>query len=246
MSRDPTTAFSRLAAANPYPEDVLRSAQLEAPALPPRDEQSVAHPRRIRLGVAIATFVLAVVAIAPALAMSERVREFFGFSNPGTPVPMSALELDQVTSLERVGFSDGVRKLGERAGTAFYVGRSRSGGLCFGTGPATGPRPAFHLLACQGRQGVFPSQQMPIADFSPMRGHEGSNDVYVWKLKGFAADGVAAVAVRDANGVLHSTPVTGNVYATNELPVIPAREIVALDSDERVLYAERLESSTPG
>jgi hypothetical protein len=87
---------------------------------------------------------------------------------------------------------------------------------------------------------------MPIADFSPMRGHEGSNDVYVWKLVGSAADGVATVAVRDANGALHVAPVIDNVYGTNELRMVPAREIVALDSDGRVLYVERLESTTPG
>jgi hypothetical protein len=246
MSRSRTTAFDRLAAANPYPDEVLRGIQLEAPALSARDEQSLARPRRMRLGVAVLTCVLAVAAITPALAVSERVRELFGFSNPGTPVPLSALELDQLSSLERVGFSGGVRKLGERAGTAFYVGRSRSGALCFGTGPATGPRPAFHLLACQGRQGLFPSQQMPIADFSPMRGHEGSNDVYVWKLKGFAADGVAVVAVRDSSGALHSAPVADNVYASDELPAVPANEIVALAADGRVLYTKELESSTPG
>lgn len=245
MSRNRTTAFTRLAAANPYPEEVLRGVQLEAPALSARDEPR-ARPRRVRLGVAIMTCLLAVVAITPALAISERVRELFGFSNPGTPVPLSTLELNQLSSLERVGFSGSVLKLGERAGTAFYVGRSRSGGLCFGTGPTTAPRPAFWLLACQGREALFPSQQMPIADFSPLHGHEGSNDVYVRQLKGFAADGVAAVAVRDANGALHSTPATDNFYASNELPVVPAKEIVAFASDGRILYAQPLESSTPG
>jgi hypothetical protein len=87
---------------------------------------------------------------------------------------------------------------------------------------------------------------MPIADFSPMRGHAGSNDVYVWKLVGFAADGVAAVAVRDASGALHATQAVRNIYASDELPVVPATEIVALAADGRVIYAEPLESSTPG
>jgi hypothetical protein len=246
MTRSHTTAVNRLAAANPYPDEVLRGIQLEAPALSARDEQSLRRPRRMRLGVAVLTCVLAIVAITPALAVSERVRELFGFSNSGTPVPLSALELDQVSSLERVGFSDGVRKLGERAGTAFYVGRSRSGGLCFATGPATAPKPAFGVLACQGGQGVFPSQERPIADFSPLRGHEGSNAVFVWKLVGFAADGVAVVAVRDASGALHSAPVADNVYASDELPAVPANAIVALAADGRVLYTKELESSTPG
>jgi hypothetical protein len=247
MSRNHvTTAFARLAAANPYPTEMLRDVQLEPPALMAREDELPARPRRVRMAVAIAACALAVVAIAPALAVSERVRELFGFSTSGTPVPISALGLYELSSLERVGFSDGVRKLGDRAGTAFYVGRSRSGALCFATGPTTAPRPAFGVLACQGAQGVFPSRQRPIADFSPMRGHEGSSDVYVWKLVGFAADGVAAVAVRDVSGALHSTPAVGNVYASGELPAVPATEIVALAADGRVLYAEPLVSSTPG
>jgi hypothetical protein len=167
----------------------------------------------------------------------------FGLSNRGAPVPTSALATDQASRLERLGFSDGVRKLGERKGTAFYAGRARNGALCFATGPTTRPAPAFGVLACQGGEGdvfpsqrdVFPSRRVPIADLSPLRGHEGSNGVYVWKLVGFAADGVAAVAVRDVTGALRATEVAGNIYASDELPVVAATEILALDADGNVL-----------
>ena len=241
-------AFHRLSAANPVPLEAIDSTSLVVPELSPRRDQGRGDRRR-RGRIASIAFAaaLALVTVAPTMAISERMRELFGLSNPGEQVPTSTLALDQVSDLQRIGVVGGVRKLGQREGTAFYVGRSRSGELCFVTGAAAATRPVLGMLACQGEQGLFPSPKMPIADFSPMRGHEGRNSVYVWKLAGFAADGVAAVAVRDATGVLRSIiPATDNMYASGELPAVAATAIVALAADGTVLYSKEVASSTPG
>jgi hypothetical protein len=229
----PDAALARLAAANPVPSPLPNRAPHAAPR---------------RWLVPVAAGILAAAVAAPAVATSQRVRDLFGFSNSGTPVARSSLRLDQAGALARVGFAGEVRKLAERQGLAFYVGRTSAGALCFSTGPAGAAAPEFGVLACQGRvgPGVFPSAETPIADFSPLRGAEGDNAVRVWQLAGFAADGVARVGVRDRAGVFFATPVADNVYGAQNVPARPATAIVALDADGNELYTKSLESTTPG
>ncbi len=203
-------------------------------------------PRGWRTGKLILVAVALAVAV-PSLAVA-RAAGLFGFGNSGVVVPQAALALDQVAALQEVGFAPGIRHLGDRAGVAFYVSRGTRHGLCFATGPAGGQQPSFAFLGCQ-RAGadVFPSDVRPIADFSPLRGRLGSSAVYVQRLEGVAADGVASVGVLAENGeVSAAVRVVNNLYVSSSLPEVPAKGIVALSADGRTLFTKPLESDTPG
>jgi hypothetical protein len=239
--------LARLAGANPIRLAQLETLNLPKPQLPSLPPTSVHKSWRSPLAVVGVVVGLAAAIAAPAIAMSDRLQDLFGLSNSGSPVATTSLSLDQISAIARIGFADGVRKLETRHGIALYVGRTASGALCFATGPADGVNPEFGVLACQGTTPrAFPSPTTPIADFSPMHGQAPSNDVFVSRLIGFAADGVASVAVRDVNGDLHGATVTGNVYVSEPLHPVAATAIVALDNGGSILYTEPLESSTPG
>jgi hypothetical protein len=243
-----TDVLARLTGANPVTLTQLATLHLPKPALPARQLRTATRARwRSPLAAVSLAIVMAVAIATPAIAISDRLQDLFGFTNTGSSVADSSLTLDQISALAQVGFTDGVRRLAAREGVAFYVGRASSGALCFATGPVPGEKPKFGVLACQGVvSGAFPSPTMPIADFSPMRSQGPSNAVYVTRLVGFAANGVTSVAVRDVNGDLHSARVIGNVYVSEPLPAVPATAIVARDSAGDILYSEPLESSTPG
>jgi hypothetical protein len=245
--RSTNDVLARLASANPVQLDELEVLSLPALQLPVR--QLTRSSRRARRSLSVVALVvgLAAAIVTPAIAISERLQDFFGLTNSGSPVATTSLSLDQISSLARIGFADGVRTLATREGVAFYVGRSSSGALCFAIGSADAANPDFGVLACQGNTaGAFPSATRPIADFSPMRSQAPSNDVTISRLIGFAVDGVASVAVRDVDGALHAVIVRDNVYASKQLPAVAASEIVALDRAGKVLYSENVRSTTPG
>ena len=244
--RSTSDVIQRLRAANPTPLTAGADEALLAEILSterPAPAKGRAHPRRRKLVLAFAA-IAAVAVAAPAVASQLGLLHF---SNSGRAVPAGQIAMTKVSALRRAGFSGGVNKVAEREGIAFYVGRSPSGGSCFATGPAGGATPSFGILACQ-RVGddVFPSAARPIVDYSPLGAKEGSAAVFVRKLVGFAADGVAQVAVVDESGALTRTPVVENVYASAALPEVPARAIVALDRDGDVVYTHPLTSTTPG
>lgn len=236
-----------LAAANPVPaEDVPALAEPQRERiltsirarLPEASQAGRRRTRSRKLGLALAVALIAV----PALAATGQLVSLLGFSNPGTPVDTRSLSLSEISALKRVGADEGsVKLLGERDGIAFYVARSKAGALCFGIGRASAPAPGFDMLACRGAGSpAFPSTEHPVADFSPVRGQEGGPAIYIWRLVGFAADGVARVGFVDTSGRIHSVAVIGNVYAGADLPHEPATALVALDDAGNEVWREPL------
>jgi hypothetical protein len=211
---DPVIA--RLAAANPVPAAMPFAA---APARRP------AHRRRLA-ALALASAAIA----APAAAFADEIGSLLGFSTRGTPVATSDTPFARLSSFteafQELGVPSTLQLLATREGISFYVARRSDGKYCFAVASAGRRGAGCDLGSPAGA--VFPSPQRPIFDFS--RFSQGE------RLVGFAADGVASVALIDASGaVVDSAPVIDNVYA-DASPPPGAAGIEALDARGTVVY----------
>ena len=228
----PTDAVRLLARANPVPPAEVESLRLPPePTAPWVDWPTSLSPRRpSRRHPAVLT-VAAIVAAAiatPAVAMRSELADLFGFSNRGSAVVPKQLSAADIATLRRVGLLGGLRFLGTRSGIAFYTGRSASGGRCFTAQPAM----RFGCVAPK----AFPSPAQPIVDLSPTRASPTGRFFYVWRLEGFASDGVRSVDVVTATGRRFSVDVEHNIYASGLLPEVRAAAIEARDAAGRVVY----------
>jgi hypothetical protein len=161
---------------------------------------------------------------------------FDRLSNMG--VPLKAVAARNLDVLRRGGGTDELRLLDEREGFVLYTAPAKHGGLCFAVGPArTG---GIAVLACPSNEAAFgfPSVDFPILDMSGMA--MGDEGVIYLGLVGFAADGVAQVAVIDSNGARHAAAVQRNVFARRMLPREFIETIVALDASGREIFRREL------
>lgn len=229
-----------LAESNPVSRDTSSGLDPEIlyAATRRRIQATVPDPRlRLRLrrsdvAIAIATAVL----LAPALALSGTLGDLFGFSSSGT-APTVPIAPDSLSILSRVGSTpDVVRLLATRDGKAFYAARSASGQLCVGVADAAVAALSFEQLQCTRGGDAFPSPTVPVLQTSPVYGREGSNDVFVQQLAGFAADGVAKVQVTGPSGVVASADVSDNVFAV-PVPNQPVTSIEALAQDGTKIWS---------
>jgi hypothetical protein len=157
------------------------------------------------------------------------------------PVPKQAL-LDRIQGTA-------IRTIAERAGRAYFVVDKRDGSHCYAVG-YTGQADLFGQITCPISP-AFPSPERPILDlavyhgqFAPSGGgaSPGGMTCCLWRLEGFAADGVASVGVETASGTVEAvTPVQDNVYIrTSKLPSEAVRAIVALDGNGDRVYTRCL------
>lgn len=241
------TSLERVVSANPYPDpealdDSRGESTLARIVASPRDSlHRSSRRRRISLLVPALTAALLVVVVVPA-AVGKHFG-LFGFANEGTPVDRGQLSMSDLTAVEQSGFGSDIRKLGERAGVAFYVARSKTGGLCFATGSASGAAPKLgHFVGCQRSiENAFPSPDKPILNLSPIKMVNPREAAYVLRLVGFAADGVAQVGFVATDGSLQTTPVVDNVFATDWFdPPVAATRMVALDGDGNTVFEQSL------
>lgn len=194
----------------------------------------------VLLGFGLLVAALGAAAVAASQIGRGESPPFDRLSAVGVPHAWESLPADERATLEGAGVAGEVRRLAERGGVRFYTGRGSNGETCFATGVAQGPAPHFGVLFCPaGTSGeaAFPSQNVPILDLSIESRGANMEIVSVDRLAGFAADGVASVGVRDANGRLHLTRVHGNVYFSNRLAAVRPTELVALDDAGRVVYS---------
>lgn len=209
------------------------------------------RPRRVALTVTAASvFAASILLAAPALGIDERLRDVFD----GTPVqerdpPGRDLHVasamvhgaspripDTGAAASRFGAATEIRQLASRNGRNYFVIENRHGERCFAVGPVEKRDYVFGQVGCQ-RSPVFPSPELPIFDFSVLGGFGAIP--HMRRLEGFAADGVATVAlVLEDGGIVAETRVEHNVYSrTSELPDGAVREIVALDADGGRIYS---------
>lgn len=132
-------------------------------------------------------------------------------------------------ALRREGVAVRARVMATRNGKQF-VRLGAGGDHCFGVGPAGAAQVGF---TCSD---AFPSAQRPILDLSTFGADDGG-PIHVLDAEGFAADGVASIALQDADGtILARAPVRGNVYSFTAPPQSAVR-VAALDGKGSVLFA---------
>jgi hypothetical protein len=146
----------------------------------------------------------------------------FDFSTAGKPVELAP-------NSARAFRASSATLVAVREGRAFYR-LVTADGVCFATGPGT------DAGAIGGEEcpppGTFPSEARPLLDLSVYESdsHLG-HAVRAFRLEGFAADGVATVALRSPSGrVSVRVPVSQNVFALHGVPATTVGSIVALDS----------------
>ncbi|MGH2920925.1 MAG: hypothetical protein ACRDKU_02530 [Gaiellaceae bacterium] len=158
---------------------------------------------------------------------------FDRLSNTGVPVTDVAAK--DIEALQSSGGKGELRLLDEREGVMFFTAPALHGGLCFAVGPASTKR--ISVLFCPGQEAaaLFPSDDSPILDMS---GKAFSNEggVIFLQLVGFAADGIADVAVIDSNGTRHAAAVQRNVFARRMMPGESIQAIVALDASGKEVF----------
>lgn len=150
----------------------------------------------------------------------------FRFSNHGVRVHPS-------TGAKHAFRIDSVRLLAVRDGRAFYE-LTTTDGHCFGVGSADAiGDPGGEVCP----HDTFPSAPRPTLDFSVYEGRTATRDqMTVFRIEGFAADGVAGIGVLNGAGhVALRVPVSDNVYVLNHVPPGLTGAIVALDAGGSVL-----------
>src|SRR5207244_3245614 len=150
-------------------------------------------------------------------------------SNRGTPANL------RLRSLRGVGVN-GIKLIAQREGLRFYVIERTDGTRCYGLGLA-GSGTLFGQVSCPGP--TFPSHSKPILDLSTWQ-TQPSTGQHIGRLVGFAADGIAAVALASPDGTVHDrTVVEDNVYLREEPTAAPTAAVVALDRDGHPVYTCR-------
>lgn len=200
------------------------------------------EPRRRlpRRGYIVAV-VAATVLVVPALALSGVLDTLFGFSSQGTP-PSVSIASDSLSILSRMGATpDTVRLIASRGGTAFYAARSTNGQICVGTADAAAPSLSFEQLQCssQGAADSFPSPAVPVLQTAPVYGQDGSSDVFMQQLAGFAADGVGRITVSGPTGIVASADISDNVFEA-PVPHEPITSIEAYDAAGNEIWTRPL------
>ncbi len=208
-------------------DDVLRRTQGPSSSI-----------RRLALLVAVA--LLAVLVVGSALALSGRLGGLFH----GTPV--NDLTPRERFLLSEFDMSGKVELIATRNSTAFYVIRRSDGRLCYSIGDV---RKNLTPAQVEGRMRfggggcidprVFPSEAMPVLNYSYYSYRPGDALARLVGLRGFAADPVDRVGVigRD-NQIVFSVPVEKNVYTAGKKAFPGGRGIVALADDGKVLWVQ--------
>jgi hypothetical protein len=124
--------------------------------------------------------------------------------------------------------------LAVRGGRAFYRLDRAGDTPCFGVG-RSGDVGNPGAVVCP--RGGFPASGSPVLDLSVYEStRHDVRDFSLFRVAGFAADGVAAIEFFRPNGsVALTVPVSGNVYATSDVPPGPIAGYAALDA-----HGERL------
>jgi hypothetical protein len=185
-------------------------------------------PLRRRRRRALLALSLAVVIGVPAAAFADDLGSLLGFSNRGTAVATRTLSKDSslIQDMRQLGFPSTLELLGTREGIRFYAAQKPLG-YCLAVVEATTPlgaqRPASDA-GCASGGDAFPSARNPVFVF-PV-GH---------RFAGFAADGVASVALVDRSGrTLASANVSQNLFVGGAMPGGPVT-VLALDAHGDVL-----------
>lgn len=237
-------AMRRLSAVNPQPTTASATEQARElarriVALEPSPDDGKSRPVISRRATVTAIAAFAAVLIPAAiLAATHGV---FGLSNPGEPIASNEIAGADLNSFQASGaIKSGVYRLAVRGTHVFYAAHSASGGLCLAVGNITSPQPTtLSSTGClRPSPTAFPSATNPVEDFSVI-GYDAATNVFTVRyLGGFAADGVASVAVLGVDGkVIATAQVIDNVYSSENVPDVGASAIAVYDpSGKEILH----------
>ena len=223
------------------PECAIIRARVDAgrAAKPARAEFRHSSLRPVALAIAVA-----VILAVPALALSGALGDLFGFSNQGTPVDESSIDLNSASALKVTGVAPGtVKLLASRDGVGIYAAGSVDGNLCYFLGGPQRPDENGLSGGCLNASASarFPSPAQPVVDMTAFVYKPGADGETITRLAGVAADGVAKVQVLGVDcQVIATTPVNDNVYVDSSVPDFPAVAIRALDDNGKQVYLEKL------
>jgi hypothetical protein len=182
-----------------------------------------------RLKIALALLVVAAATVASVLVTRGNAsRDRASLSNRGGPtIAIHGLRMKLATI--RNG-----NVLATRHDRVFYRLTTVNGDPCFGVGFATDVGTPGSVVCQRG----FPSGGSPVLDFSVYEGtHHDLKEFSLFRVEGFAADGVAAVEFYRPNGTVALTvPVSGNVYAATNVPKGPIAGFAALDREGKRVW----------
>lgn len=182
-----------------------------------------------RTKLALALLVVAGAAVAGVLVTrGDASRDTAALSNHGRgTIPIRGLRMKLATI--RTG-----TVLATRHGRVFYRLATVGGAPCFGVGLATDVGTPGSVVCQQG----FPSGGSPVLDLSVYEGtRHDARDFSLFRVEGFAADGVAAVQFfRPSGDVALTVPVSGNVYSAATIPRGPIAGYAALDKDGKQVW----------
>ena len=182
-----------------------------------------------RTKLALALLIVAAAALAAVLVThGDASRDTAAVSNHGGPrIAIRGLRTKLAT------ISTG-RVLATRNGRVFYGLTTASGDPCYGVGAAT-ERGAPGSVVCQRG---FPGGGDPVLDLSVYEGtRHDAREFSLFRVEGFAADGVAAIQFfRPGGGVAVTVPVSGNVYSAVSIPHGPIAGYAAVDKDGKQVW----------
>ena len=176
-------------------------------------------------------------AIGAALAVAVAVRGAHGSSRAGLfRLSNHGVRVTASRGARRAFGVASVRLLAVRDGRAFYD-LETADGHCFGVGSAANLADPGGEVCPGGAR--FPSAARPTLDFSIYEGQSADrNDMRLFRIEGFAGDGVAAVGIVNRAGhVGYRVPVSNNVYVLSHVPPGLTGAVVALDAGGSVMSA---------
>lgn len=182
-----------------------------------------------RMKLVLALFVVAGAAVAGVLVTRGGAsRDTAAVSNHGGP-RIAIRGLRMKSAAIRAG-----RVLATRNGRVFYGLTTVSGDPCFGVGVAADVGAPGSVVCQRG----FPSSGSPVLDFSVYEGtRHDAKEFSLFRVEGFAADGVAAIRFFRPNGDIALTvPVSGNVYSAASIPRGPIAGYAAVDKDGKQVW----------
>jgi hypothetical protein len=182
-----------------------------------------------RLKVTLALLVVAGAVVAGVLVTrGDASRDIASLSNEGGPkIAIRGLRMNRATI--RTG-----NVLATRHDRVFYRLTTASGQLCYGVGLATDVGSPGSVVCQHG----FPSGGDPVLDFSVYEStRHDVKEFALFRVEGFAADGIAAVQFERPNGqVALTVPVSGNVYSAAAVPKGPIAGYAAIDKEGKRVW----------
>jgi hypothetical protein len=184
---------------------------------------------RVNVKTWVVITLLALAAAAPAAAADDLTT----LSTRGTPVRLTHREARMLRPIviERAW------QLTVRRGIAFYRLEASNGTTCWATGIG---RSVARLGSLGCTRAGFPSKRSPINDYSGFGQERGEPRMQLFRLVGFAADGVAEIRLLGhRNAVFARVKVESNTYVLLK-PPRGVRAIVAVAEDGKLVYRRDL------